>query len=596
MQRSGRVGAGAGFICVILSLLAVAGVSIRFLPDVRAGGLTNPDSYMRLVRLREMLDSGTVLYGVARDGSGHGTVLHWSHLLDGLICALALPFRLFLDTHDALHAAALVFGPLNIAALSFAVVWAAAPFAERKWLWLGAILVPLSPAIASYGVIGVLHHHIAIAVAAVACWGGAARLISGHARPAAGLVLGVWAGLGLWLTPESVPLTMMAFGVLFMAWIMYPSRNDVARSAGLAGLGFALVTLLALLADPPEAGIGALEIDRISVLFGGLALAVAGTGVALWAMHRQFPDRRSRFAAACAAGFTCCVLWTAVFQAAMFHSNMALDDSQWNAFFGHIAEMMPLIGIFHILQYLMTGLLALVIVLALAVRRRSLLLLYASSCLTILLLLGWAHVRFAAYPEAAGAIALPVALTLAGTATMTWHQIGQSFTRLAIILLFIQVPYLGQLPALTGSARAAATIDVPACKVADAIAMLTPHAGEVVLADVNDTPEILYKTELRTVGSLYHRDVEGFLRLRAAWRTAPSESVPPEIDAAGISLVLACKSPMRSPLVEDLQTMTLLDQVRTGHPPSWLRQIGEHPASGHVLYEVVRDSVTRADR
>jgi len=202
--------------------------------------------------------------------------------------------------------------------------------------------------------------------------------------------------------------------------------------------------------------------------------------------------------------------------------------------------------------------------------------------------LGWSHVRFAAYPEAAGAIMLPVALTMAGAATATWHQIGQSFTRLATILLFIQVPYLGQLPDMTASAKAAAAIELPACRGADAIALLAPHPGEVVLADVNDTPEILYKTRVRTVGSLYHRNLDGFLRLRAAWRVAPSDSVPPEIDAAEVSLVLGCENQARSALVEDLNTPTLLDQVREGHPPPWLRKIAGNAASGHVLYEVVR--------
>ena len=267
---------------------------------------------------------------------------------------------------------------------------------------------------------------------------------------------------------------------------------------------------------------------------------------------------------------------------------MAESEARLDTMFGHISEMLPVVGIFHELHFLLTGVLALLIVTVLAVRRRSLLLTYAAVCLVVLLWLGWSHVRFAAYPEAAGAIALPIAITMVGATTATWHQIGQSFTRLATILLFIQVPYLGQLPDMTGSAKAAAGIELPACRVADAIALLAPHAGDVVLADVNDTPEILYKTEVRTVGSLYHRNVDAFLRLRAAWRVAPSETVPSEIDDAEISLVLGCKSQARSALVEDLNTPTLLDQVRMGSPPPWLRKIAENPASGHVLYEVVR--------
>jgi hypothetical protein len=591
MQRLDLAGRGTAFIGVTLALLTGLGMSLRSLHELRGDGLSNPDSYMRLARLRDMLDSGSVVFSVDRDGSGHGTVLHWSHLIDSLLCVLALPFSLFLDPHAALHAAAVGFGPLNIAALAFAIVWAAAPFADHKWLWLGAVLAPLSPAIISYGVTGVVHHHIAIVIVAVATWGWAARLINGGAAPTAGVALGAWTGLGVWLTPETVPLTMMSFGALGLAWILYPNRDDIARAIALGGLSFALVTLLALWADPPASGIGVAEIDRLSILFSGLALAVASTGAGVWVAQTSIVSRPKRLAVACVTGIACCALWLAVFHHAIFHSSMALNETEWHAFFGHISEMMPVTGAFHAMHFLLTGAWALLIVVILAVRRRSVLLTYAAICLGVAMVIGAGHIRFSAYPEAAGAIALPVALTLASATSARWHQILQSFTRLAIILLFVQVPYLGQLPDLIASAHAIAAVPVPACDVADAIPMLTSHPGAVVLADVNDTPELLYKTQVRTVGSLYHRNIPGFLRLSAAWRAPPSQSVPREIDAAEVSLVLACRTPLRSPLVEDLETATLSDQVRTGHPPPWLVQIDENPSSGQVLYEVVRPGV-----
>jgi hypothetical protein len=86
----------------------------------------------------------------------------------------------------------------------------------------------------------------------------------------------------------------------------------------------------------------------------------------------------------------------------------------------------------------------------------------------------------------------------------------------------------------------------------------------------------------------------GFMRLRVAWRAASSETVPPEIDAAEISLVLGCRTPARSSLVDGAETATLYDQVRTGNPPPWLRRIDENPVSGQALYEVIRPRATAA--
>jgi hypothetical protein len=466
----------------------------RFPPDWRDGGLSNPDSYMLLVRLRDMMRGGVVLDSVARDGSGHGTVLHWSHLLDSMLLLLAAPFRLFLGADDALHAAALAFGPLNIAGLGLARVWAA-------------------------------------------------RLIAGHA--------------------------------------------------------------------PPRAGIGATEVDRLSLLFAGLALAVACAGIGAWAVHRMVPARVPRIAAAGAIGLICCAVWAvcchdAIVRAARLFGAAPGDMMLvGDAMFVYVNEMLPVGGVFGVVQFLLTGICATLVAIAAAMGRRSPLLGYAAVCLACLLVLGQWHVRFAAYPEAAAAVAVPITLTIAARVTAGWHPIGRSFARMATILLFVQVPFMGQAPfpgqlpevigpevigpEVIGSVRAAPIVVVPECAVADAVAMLEPHPGAVVLAAVNDTPELLYKTRIRTAGSLYHRGIDGFPRLRDAWRSGLSATVPPEIDAAEVELVLGCLSPARSPLVADLLPMaTLLDQLRTGQPPPWLRPIDANSASGQVLYEVSR--------
>lgn len=587
MQVQHRLGFWPGFISVTIALLIDLGMSLRTLPSLRDGGLSNPDSYMRMVRLRDMLDQGRILHDVARDGSGHGTLLHWSHLLDAAIGLTAAPFRLFLDPHDALYAAAVIFGPLNIAVLALLIAWAAAPFAERKFLWLGAALVPLSPAIASYGLAGVVHHHVAIVIAAAAAWGLAARIVLNIARPGAGIALGVCAAAGLWLTPESLPLTMMGFGALFLAWIVLPDRDDIPRAIRATGLAFASVTAMALILDPPAAGLGSAEIDRISLLSGALSIAIAATGLGLWAAHPLARGPGRRAAMACAIGGGCCGVWVALFQAALFRSNMALHPGEWDAFFGHINEMKPVAGVLEALHYLLTGTLAAAAMAFLAYRRRSLFLGYAALCAAGTLAAGFLHVRFAAYPEAAGAIALPAILTLISAAAEKWPPVLGSLGRLTATVLFVQVPYLGQLPMFAPPARAATEAGGPGCRFAEAAGLLRDRPGEVVLSDANDSPEILYRTRALTVGSLYHRNVPAFLRLRAAWRLAPSETVPRDIAAADISLVIGCESPFRSPLVADIEGASLSDLVRTGQPPVWLRRVAEHPASGHVLYRVV---------
>ena len=595
------MGFGTSFACVIFPLLAALGVSLRFLPDIAARDLNNPDSYMRVVRLRDMLDMHATLFAVSRDGSGHGTILHWSHLLDSLLYLLSLPFRLVLPQADALYAAALLFGPLNIAAAAFAACWAAAPFADRKWLFLGGLLAAVSPAIASYGVAGVVHHHIAAVLAATMCWGWAARLIAGAGPPAAGtsptsagatppfagIALGIWAAVGIWFTPESVPVTAMGLAALGLAWIVSPHRPTIAQGLALAGVSFAATTTLAWLADPPATGPAAPDIDRLSALFAGMALAAASIGVALWLVHPFVRTIPARAAAASAIALTCAATWAWTFRDALLRSNLAVPAEDWHVFFDFTMEMLPVANVWQAVYYLLTGGLAAALACVLAVRHRSVLLGFAAICALALAAAGWKHVRFAAYPEIAGAIALPIALTLLHRASPAWPPIRQSLARIAVILLFFQVPYAVEVAGLTATPDENAAA-APSCKPAAAAAMLASHPGAIVLTEANDTPELLYRTPIRTVGSLYHRNIPAFLRLRAAWRSAPSDTVPAAVRETEASLILACASPRRSAVMEGLAGPGLLDRMRANDPPAWVHRIAENPASGHVLYEIAR--------
>ena len=81
------------------------------------------------------------------------------------------------------------------------------------------------------------------------------------------------------------------------------------------------------------------------------------------------------------------------------------------------------------------------------------------------------------------------------------------------------------------------------------------------------------------------------MRLRAAWRSGPSDTVPEAVRATGATLVLACPLPGpyagRSSLVADLPPETLLDRLNRGEVPSWLKEVARDRASGHVLYRIL---------
>jgi hypothetical protein len=243
--------------------------------------------------------------------------------------------------------------------------------------------------------------------------------------------------------------------------------------------------------------------------------------------------------------------------------------------FGHVTEMLPVNSASEVLQYLLAGVLAARLLAWRALRHRSMVLAYVAMYAFALIVLGWTHVRFAAYPEIIAVIMLPIAIAQLERHAPAWRETPLAMARVALVVLFIGVPQ-SILPRLSHKAHASEASVSKNCKVSDLATMPAPYAGNIVLANVNDTPELLYRTRVETVGSPYHRNMATFLRLRAAWRGGPADSVSPVVAATNASLVLFCPSPQRSSLVTDLQPDSLLDRLnrmwfRTGRV--WLQPI-----------------------
>jgi MFS family permease len=572
--------------CFLVPVALCVITSAKVNPGVLGGALLNPDSAMRLVRLDAILAAHAPLHTVMRDGSGLGTVLHWSHLLDSLLLLLAAPLAWATGWPTALRGVAMLFGPLSMGLLGIAVCWAAAPFAggpaNRRTLWLGSLAIGLATPVLAYGIAGEVHHHVLLASCAAMTAGWAARCIRRDGAPA-GCALGAWAGAGLWLSPESLPFSLMAIGAVWAAWFLRPNSRGMAMALVASGLSMTVVTGLAWLVDPPLAGYGAAEPDRLSAMYVILACgAVLCAGLA-WASLRQSATRarlQAAFGAAAAAA-----AWLATYPEVLRGTQGLMSQDQAQAFFSGINEMMPVDTVQVAFEFLAAGVIGAGFLLTLGIRQRSALVLYAAACAVILLLLGALHVRFAVYSAvlAAGLLAIAVA-NLAGLMA-AFPERTRMLARVALLALMFLLPKLGNIVAPAQAETASG--DPAACRIEDAASLLAPYAGEVVLSPVNDVPDLLRRTGVLTVGSLYHRNVAGFMRLRAAWRSVPGKQVPAELDAALVSLVLICPSQGRSALVDGLPAETLEDRLIARQPPPWLTLIGGRRAGGYMLYRVV---------
>ena len=255
-----------------------------------------------------------------------------------------------------------------------------------------------------------------------------------------------------------------------------------------------------------------------------------------------------------------------------------MPADQAAAFFANIMEMAPVAGPWQAIDLLTGGVLAAGTLLAYAwLGRRSAQmwpLLYAAACVLACIAVAVRHVRFAAYPELAGAIALPVLLSAISAAD--WSPARQSTARLALIFGLVGAP------ALRTTLAPASGQTAHVCDARAAAPLLAAYPGRVVLSAPDDAPALLFLTRVDTVGSLFHRNVAGFLRLRAAWREVPGDVPGPAFLTTGATLVLGCPGQPRSVLVADLPATSLLDRLDAGRPPAWLRVLGR--VGGNVVY------------
>ena len=553
------------------------------------GAMQDPDSYMRLVRIQEAFDHGRWFgNAVSRDASAAGVVLPWSHLLDGLILLLRAPLRLFLSPADALFAGAILTAPLLMGLLGVAAAWAAAPLAPRRWLWTAPLAAALAPAIMNYGALGLVTHHVALVVVVVATWGASGRAAFGDRG--AGMLAGIFTGVGIWLSPEAMPYCMMGFGAMLLSWAAAPSRTT-ARPVAAAGAGVFAVTLAAFLLDPPELGYAAVELDRLSIPFLSLAVAMLAL---CWLPALLLRARLSQTAQRLVLGLaiiTSAVTWLALFPGYLHGLAGLMTAEQAAAFFTPIEEMAPLHTPSSFTLFALSGLLAVLASLGMAVLhysggRARLLWFYASCCGLACVGLAVAHVRFSPYPAAAAAIVLPALLGYVGHPRVErWRPL----LRPALLAAFLCVPaLLGRALVSPAEARDATDRQAEAgqCPFTEAVPILAPAAGSVVLASVNDGPELLYRTPVAIVGSLYHANIAGFMRLRAAWGSHEPDRVPPEVRAAGIQFVLICPRPGRRSAAGQGQDASLWGRLNAGDAPSWLRAVSFSPNSSWVLYEV----------
>ncbi|WP_298221842.1 hypothetical protein [Acidocella sp.] len=582
----------------LLLFLLSAGLNILLglhqWPSVLAGNLQDPDSYMRLLRIEQGVHLGHLVTTVSGDDSGAGVMVEWSRLLDMIIWLFAAPLAPLIGWHKALFTAGVALGPLGVGALGVSLAWTVEPLAVRRYLWAAAACAAILPALASIAPPGVVHYHVAQLVLISLTAGCVLRAVHGDLW--FGFLAGLSGGFAIWMTPETMPFVLMAYAALALRWLYVPNATALLATAA----GCFDVLVVGFFIDPPAGGYAIPEIDRLSYVYVTLGLILLASSAVLTRIQVKAKAATWRGPLGLAVMGVPLAGWIAVFPGVIEGPSGLLPPNELKAFFGVITEQIAPHG-WELIVFLLPGAWAvlyaalrawherkqncanLVETSLLGARPRSpLAWAYVALCAAVALALGVGYLLFTSFSAIFAAALLPIALSeieAKGGRLAAGRRIGL----LALILLvpFLAAEAKGRAipPSRPGKAY-------PSCSLRHIAPLLAPAAGQVVLAQPEDTPELLYRSHIEAVGSLYEHGVPAFMKDRAAWRAAPGRSEPRAVVATGASYVLFCPKPGRYLLVADLPPHTLWDTLDKGNVPPWLRAIG-HDAAGWTLYKIV---------
>jgi hypothetical protein len=579
---------GPRVVIVVLSLLLPGLLVTAYcsgLGPVRPGTLADSDCYMRLVRVRDLYDTGAWYDAtVYRANVPYGLVLHWTRPLDALLLAGAVPLTLVTDFETALFWWGAVLSPLLLAGTFLALIWAARPLLARGGPLLAALFLPSSLSVLAWCMAARPDHHSLLLLLFVLFLGFVLRLLEqplGRATLLWAAAVGV---LSLWVSVEAEITIAVATIVLALLWLR-GDEDSLAKNLYFS-LALCALTCVALVLERPWHNWLAVEFDRVSIvhccLFGLLALF--WTAVHLLQRHTGVLRHGAARLLLLLVGAVASALLVGWLFPGLYRGPLAnLDADVAGLWLRHNTESAPLLGSGDISAVPFAGslLLCLPFLVVWIVRsdRRSLWL-FVSLSVVAFTLLSLPDRRWTGYPQTL------LTLPLAQLVVQAWTWMDARLRGNARALLkgsfgaacFFFLTFAGIPLALTPASRAidpsARLRKVSLLSICEYLenSQLWHDRHLRVLTDVYFGSEILYRTRHSVVGTGYHRDAQGILDTRAIL-TAASDEDAWRLKERGIDVILLCPDSTEGHFYVQANASTLYGRLCEGRLPSWCREV-----------------------
>lgn len=564
-------------LSVTLMLAALLFTAARQVPDLMAAKFSNPDSYYKLVLLRDYTPQAGLEY-MARDNAPHGSYLHWSvvHSWSMLEISRGLQF-LGLGKETALLWAGGSLTLLSMLLLTVFVVRTVANQGGRLAALVTALVLVTSRPLFAYGQLVQLTHHIFMLVplAAAACCFLRERLdLSLGTHAAADFLGGGLIALALWISPETMPLVVALAAIRAALRLQTPQAGPVWPAA----LGLMVVLIAGWRVDPPPPTFTAWALDHISLAWLLLGLALAS----LLLLTDFLVSRKVRTSRAVAI-LTLAVIveaacWLLAVPGARSGISALIPLELQPIWLDAINEMRSAKKPWEAVAWLFMPVLAGVLLLGVAWRERSLW--QALLALTTLAYAAMAfqHIRSGAPAAVAAALSYGVALTrMCGFAALrpSAEMTGRQWPAILLVLAppLQMVLWLGLAAWLINTRASGADVRADpdskgVCTIAEIAPRLNALPAGIILAPLDATPEILWRTHQRTVAGNYHHNIGGLRDYYRIWNSeAPDTQAQAALVRRGVNYLLAC---LPEGDMAKTKSSSLMARVERGIDIPWL--------------------------
>ncbi len=581
--------------------------------SVAAGDLHDTDCYMRMVQVEKLIDSGPGGWQdhiIRRDNAPYGLEMHWSRPVDLGLISLYLPLRCILSAPQSLLIAGIAFSTLLLFPCLLLIDRVAREHLPLEGRMLMMLLFALQPGILNYYAAGRPDHHALI----LTCFLGSlcsSVLAIKHTHQLKYFIYAAgWTALGLWTSVEALVTWLCLSACFTIAWL---AHTRTARPIAYFHTIVFLASMLCIVTETPDLLMRDFPLDRlcgIHCLFFGL---IAGCWWILILIQGSLVKK-------IAVGTLCSVVAVSIIS--------LIFPKLWSGPFGQVDAQLKSLWLNHVQELhllgndfssLLIGILAwipslipgLITVCYLIMNRRR------WSPHHVILGLSWLLVtgvttflaiyqkRWIAY---AGIMWAPMAAL--GLYTLFTRIESKRCFRLyrTLILMFVcggpvtLAVYLEKDPQLTPKLTASAAGPLAHPRPVEPVSSLSAYIASnsyintdnsTVLAFMDLGPELLYRTNVHTVASPYHRNtqgiIDGYNTLSAKEEQAPLKI----IRKRNINWIVVGANPAEASFYGT--EGTLFKHLLQYDAPDWLLHHASVMTSNgqYIIYKVLPDSETQ---